>query len=141
MRLPALIPYVAVTIVTSLIGGFAIQNVYPWPVLVILGYGFSGLAVSSMPTIAIAYAIDCFKPISGEIMVVATVLKNVLGFCLTYWIFEVAEETPLGWVSVFLVQFAVTMTPVVATVPLYFWGKRVRTYYRDSKLHRMEEII
>lgn len=106
-----------------------------------VGYGFSGLSVTSVPTIAIAYAIDCFKPISGEIMVVATVLKNVLGFCLSYWVFNVAATATDGWVTVFMVQFAVTMIPIVATVPLYIWGKRVRRWYRFSGLHRMEQMI
>lgn len=36
------------------------------------GLGFSGLALTSIPTISVAYAVDCYKTISGEIMVVAT---------------------------------------------------------------------
>lgn len=141
MRLPALIPYVAVTIITHVCGGIGIQRRWPWQAILVFGYGFSGLSVTSVPTIAIAYAIDCFKPISGEIMVVATVLKNVLGFCLSYWVFNVAATAKDGFVTVFMIQFAVTMLPIVATVPLYVWGKSLRRWYRFSDLHRMEQMI
>ncbi|GAB7353203.1 hypothetical protein MBLNU459_g3726t1 [Dothideomycetes sp. NU459] len=141
MRLPALLPYVAVTVITHVCGGIGIQRHWPWQAVLVLGYGLSGLSVTSVPTIAIAYAIDCFKPISGEIMVVATVLKNVLGFCLSYWVFDVAATAPGGFVAVYMVQFAVTMLPVAATLPLYLWGKSLRRWYRHSDLHRMEQMI
>lgn len=139
MRLPALLPYILITILCHIFGAFSYTQRWPWPSIITLSYGFSGLSVCSVPTIAIAYAIDCYKPISGEIMVVATVLKNVLGFGLSYWVFEV--EARQGWTGVYMTQFAITMLPVVCTVPLYFWGKRLRAWTRGSELHRMEEMI
>jgi len=70
---------------------------------------------------------------------VGTVLKNVLGFCLSYWVFDVMATR--GWVAVYMTQFAVSMFPVVLTVPLYFWGKNLRRWTKDSSLHRMESLI
>lgn len=72
-------------------------------------------------------------------MVVATVLKNVLGFCLSYWVFQV--EAKDGWVAVYMTQFAVSMIPVVLTIPLYFFGKSLRRWTKYSALHRMEALI
>lgn len=72
-------------------------------------------------------------------MVVATVFKNVLGFCLSYWVFQVAATN--GFIAVYMIQFAVTMAPIAATVPLYFWGKKLRRWTAGSDLHRMEEMI
>jgi hypothetical protein len=46
-----------------------------------------------------------------------------------------------GWVSVYMVQFAVSMVPVVAAVPLYYYGKTLRRWTKDSALHRMEALI
>jgi hypothetical protein len=46
-------------------------------------------------------------------------MKNVLGFCLSYWIFKVALNPNLGFVAVYMVQFAVDMLPIVLAVPLY----------------------
>jgi len=40
-----------------------------------------------------------------------------------------------------MTQFAVTMFPILLTVPLYYWGKSLRRFYRNSSLHRMEEMI
>ncbi|EMC92306.1 hypothetical protein BAUCODRAFT_38342 [Baudoinia panamericana UAMH 10762] len=136
MRLPALIPYVCFFIISHVVGAVGYTKLWSWSAIVVAGFGFSGLAVTSIPTIAIAYAVDCYKPISGEIMVVATVLKNVLGFCLSYWVFNVMAMD--GWVAVYMTQFAVSMLPVVLTIPLYFFGKNLRRWTRNSSLHRME---
>jgi len=77
-RLPALIPFAIITVILHVVGAVGTQNQWPWPAILVCGYGFSGLSVTTVPTIAIAYAIDCFKPISGEIMIVATILKNTV---------------------------------------------------------------
>ncbi|KXL45649.1 MAG: hypothetical protein FE78DRAFT_107500 [Acidomyces sp. 'richmondensis'] len=82
-----------------------------------MGLGFSGLALTSIPTISVAYAVDCYKTISGEIMVVATVLKNVLGFCLSYWILNVDARD--GWTAVYMTLFAASMFPVTCNSGLY----------------------
>ncbi|KAF2726042.1 MFS general substrate transporter [Polychaeton citri CBS 116435] len=144
MRLPAMIPYMVFFIISHVIGatGYAAaMTPKPWPVysIIVCGFGFSGLAVTSIPSIAIAYAVDCYKPIAGEIMIVATVLKNVLGFCLSYWVFDVAVRD--GWVAVYMTQFAVSMAPAACTIPLYFFGKNLRRWTAKSDLHRMESMI
>jgi MFS family permease len=139
MRLPALLPYCCFFVISHVVGAVGYQRLWPWQAIVVCGFGFSGLAVTSIPAIAIAYAIDCYKPISGEIMVVGTVLKNVLGFCLSYWVFDIMASD--GWVTVYMIQFAVSMLPVVLTVPLYVYGKSLRRMTKDSEIHRMEVLI
>ncbi|KAK3110093.1 hypothetical protein LTR53_015974 [Teratosphaeriaceae sp. CCFEE 6253] len=139
MRLPALLPYCCIFLISHVVGAVGYEKLWPWQAIVVCGFGFCGLAVTSMPTIAIAYAVDCYKPISGEIMVVATVMKNVLGFCLSYWVFDVLAQS--GWVAVYMTQFAYDMLPVVLTIPLYFFGKKLRRWTRNSDLHRMEASI
>ena len=139
MRLPALIPYIGLFIVSHVVGAVGYERLWPWQAILVCGFGFSGLAVTSVPTIALAYAIDCYKPVSGEIMVVATVMKNTLGFCLSYWVFNIFARD--GWTTVYMIQFAVDMLPIVLTVPLYFWGKNLRRWTKNSNLHRMETMI
>ena len=134
MRLPALIPYVCFFIISHVVGAVGYDRIWPWQAIIVCGFGFSGLAVTSIPTIAIAYAVDCYKPISGEIMTDATVLKNVLGFCLSYWVFDVAARD--SWTAVYMTQFAVSMLPVVMTVPLYYFGKSLRRLTKGAALHR-----
>ncbi len=84
MCLPALLPYAILTGIGTVIGGIAYLRSWDWEVICVAGYCFTGLSVTTIPTIAIAYAMDCYKPISGEIMVVATVMKNTCGFGMSY---------------------------------------------------------
>lgn len=142
MRLPALVPYMVVTMLSAILGGLAYQRQWAWGHIVVWGYGFAGLSVTTVPTIAIAYAIDCYKPISGEIMVVATVCKNFIGFSYSYWVFDIAHTSKDGWLTPAMIIFACVVGPAVLAVPLYFGvGKRLRYWTRHSDVHRMEELI
>lgn len=138
MRLPALIPIFITTAIGNIIGGLGYQRQCSWPIILVFGYGLTGLSVTTLPAIAVAYAVDCYKPISGEIMVVATVIKNTIGFSMSYWI------TPLGarkgLLAPAMIEFALTMGPMLLTVPLYFCGKRLRRFTRNSTFHQWSEM-
>jgi hypothetical protein len=133
MRLPALIPYVLLTIVGVVIGGVGYDWLWGWPVILVIGYGFSGLCVTTAPTIAIAYAVDCYKPVSGEIMVVATVIKNTCGFVMSYWVIPMIARR--GCLLPTMVEFALTIGPMVSGLPIYLYGKRLRRMMSHSSVH------
>lgn len=139
MRLPALIPFAALSLIGIVIGGLGYEHLWPWQSILVLGYGLTGLSVTSLPTIAIAYAIDCYKPISGEIMVVATVLKNTQGFGMSYWVPPLAAER--GLLVPCMVQLGLHAGSCIISVVFYIWGKKLRRMTKDSKMHQMEEII
>lgn len=142
MRLPALIPYMIITMLSAILGGLAYQRSWAWAHIVVWGYGLAGLSVTTVPTIAVAYAIDCYKPISGEIMVVATVCKNFIGFSYSYWVFDVAHTSKDGWLTPAMIIFACVIGPAVLAVPLYYgMGKKLRHWTRHSDVHRMEDVI
>jgi MFS family permease len=142
MRLPALWFYMVITMLSLILGGLAYQRSWAWGHIVVWGYGFAGLSVTTVPTISIAYAIDCYKPISGEIMVVATVCKNFIGFSYSYWVFDLAHESKDGWIMPAMIIFACTVGPALFTFPLYYGlGKRIRRWSKNSDVHRMEEMI
>jgi MFS family permease len=142
MRLPALLPYMIVTMLSAILGGLAYQHTWAWGHIIVWGYGLAGLSVTTVPTIAIAYAIDCYKPISGEIMVVATVCKNFIGFSYSYWVFNIAHTSKDGWLTPAMIIFACVVGPAVFAFPLYFGvGKKIRNWTRHSDFHRMEELI
>lgn len=133
MRLPALIPYCITTVIGIVIGGLGYQRKWDWPIILVIGYGFSGLCVTAVPTIAIAYAVDCYKPISGEIMVVATVIKNTCGFGMSYWVSPLAARK--GWLTPAMIEFALTVGPILLGIPIYFFGKKLRKLTRNSVVH------
>ncbi|PYH63816.1 MFS general substrate transporter [Aspergillus vadensis CBS 113365] len=116
MRLLALIPPSVILLISVLVGSFAILDLWPWPVLLIFAYGLSGLVVSAMSSNAVAYAMDSYKPVSGEIMAVVTIIRNTCGFTMSYWL-------------------ALTFGPLALGVPMYLFGKRLRVWTKDSSVH------
>ncbi|GLA31558.1 hypothetical protein AnigIFM63326_010235 [Aspergillus niger] len=134
MRLLALIPPAGILLLSVLVGAFAILSSWPWPVLLIFGYGLSGLVVSAMSSIAVAYAMDSYKPVSGEIMAVVTIVRNTCGFSMSYWVPSLAERR-LGYFLPAMVQLALTFGPLVLGVPMYFFGKRLRMWTRNLSVH------
>ncbi|KAJ5176705.1 Major facilitator superfamily domain general substrate transporter [Penicillium canariense] len=54
------------TTIEIVIGGLGYQKLWDWPIIVVIGYGFSGLCVTAVPTVAVAYTVDTYKSISAE---------------------------------------------------------------------------
>lgn len=73
MRLVAMVPYVLIMIVGSVVTAVGYDRHWPWQVIVIIGYSFLGIQVAALPSIASTYAIDSYKPITGSIFVTITV--------------------------------------------------------------------
>jgi hypothetical protein len=122
MCLGALVPFFITTAIGLVVGGLGYQHRWSWPIILIFGYGLAGLTVTTVPTVIIAYAIDSYKPLAGEIMVVATVVKNTCGFGMSYWVPQLAAEH--GLLAPAMVQFALSIGTLVLAVPVYFYGKR-----------------
>jgi hypothetical protein len=116
MRLPALIPYFVTTIIGIVVGGLAYERQWKWQLILVFGYGLTGLSVTTVPTIAIAIAVECYKPIAREIMVVATVLKNTGRFVMSSWVPLAVRE---GLLSPVMVEFALTIGLMLLAVALY----------------------
>ncbi|KAK5203328.1 hypothetical protein LTR41_010971 [Exophiala xenobiotica] len=83
MRLQALYPFIAATLIGMLVVGLAYQKKWPWEVIIILGFTLVGVQVVAIPAISVSYAVDCYKPVAGQIMVTVTVVKNTFGFGMT----------------------------------------------------------
>ena len=137
MRLVALIPFTVLMTIGIVVGGIAQDRQWPWGLIVVFGYAGAGLTVTSIPTIVIAYAIECYKPLAGEIMIVATVIKNTCGFGMSYWLPILTARS--GLLEPAMVQYACAMGPLALGVFVYFFGKRLRMMTKDSYVHRMSE--
>lgn len=120
MRLLALVPFVGVMVVGCVVIGVGYHRAWPWEAIVVLGYTFVGVQVIALPTIAVAYAVDCYKPVSGEILVICTAVKNTFAFAMSWW---VGELTPMQSV---MVLFACTAGSCFGGIPIYFYGKKLR---------------
>ena len=135
MRLWAMVPYFAAMVLGCIVIILGYRNQWPWQAIVVFGYTCIGLQVIALPTIAVAYAVDCYKPISGEILVICTVFKNTVGFSMAYW---VQDLTPANAV---LVLFATNAGACLLGIPIYFFGKRLRQFSRNSAVHLMEKVM
>ncbi|CAJ2502185.1 Uu.00g095790.m01.CDS01 [Anthostomella pinea] len=92
MRLPAMIPYVLIMILGSVVTAVGYDYHWPWQAIVIIGYGCLGMQVSALPSIASTYAVDSYKPITGSLFVAITVNKNVWGYGVSKFLTPWAEE-------------------------------------------------
>jgi len=135
MRLWAIIPYFFVMVLGCIVIGLGYRYQWPWEAIVIFGYTCVGIQVVALPTIAVAYAVDSYKPISGEILVICTVFKNTFGFGMSWW---VPTLTPFQSV---MVLFAINAGACLCGIPIYFVGKRLRKITRNSKVHGFEAIM
>lgn len=138
MRLPALIPFFIITVIGIVVGGLGYQRLWSWPIVVVVGYGFAGVTVTTVPTIVTAYAIDCYRPLSGEIMVMITVVKNTCGFVMSYWIPTLAAK--YGFIGPAMVQFSLATGPLLLAIPVYFFGKKLRILTKGSAVHKFSEF-
>jgi hypothetical protein len=134
MRLPALYPFILSAGIGMLVIALGYQRHWPWEAIVVLGFTLVGVQVVAIPTIAITYAIDCYKPIAGQIMVIATVCKNTFGFGMTYYVNDWAVRD--GFVPPIMLLGGMTVGfTLLGVVLLGRWGKTVRGWSRDAKVH------
>ncbi|RNJ54675.1 hypothetical protein D7B24_009498 [Verticillium nonalfalfae] len=102
-------------------------------VIVVLGYTSAGIQVAALPSIASTYAIDCYKPVTGPLMVAITVNKNVWGYGMGKFITPWTIKS--GFIPVFMTNMALTVFWCGLGVVFYFHGKTFRRWTRNSKVH------
>ncbi|KAK8127835.1 MFS general substrate transporter [Apiospora sp. TS-2023a] len=135
-RLPALIPYVALCLVGMTVTAVGYQRSWPWAATVVAGYMLVGIQVVGIPAIAIAYAVDCYKTLPGEIMIAATIVKNTFGFGMIFFFNDWAATG--GYLSPVLTLMAITVGICVIGLAVFIpFGKKFRHMTKDSKLHSL----
>lgn len=72
MRLVAMVPYIIIMIIGSVVTAVGYDHHWPWQVIVIVGYTCLGIQVAALPSIASTYAIDSYKPVTGSVFVTIT---------------------------------------------------------------------
>ncbi|KAI8628195.1 putative MFS transporter [Xylariaceae sp. FL1651] len=133
MRLPALIPYVCCNVVGMVVTAVGYQRSWPWEAIVVVGYMLVGLQVVGIPAIAIAYAVDCYKALPGEIMIAATIVKNTFGFGMIFYFNDWAAR---GYIAPVLTLMALTVGfSVIGLVVFIPFGKQFRRWTKNSNLH------
>ncbi|KAH9908492.1 putative MFS transporter [Xylariomycetidae sp. FL2044] len=136
MRLPALVPFVCANLVGMAVAAVGYQRQWPWEAVVVLGYTLVGMQVVGIPAVAIAYAVDCYRALPGEIMIAATVVKNTFGFGLGFYFNDWAARD--GYLAPVLMLMAITVGPSLLGLAVFIpFGKKFRRMTKDSKLHSL----
>lgn len=82
-RLWGLLVYCPFILIGLLLWGVGAAHGLPWPVLC-LGAAFCGYTNVAGGAYALAYAVDCFKEISGESIVSVILCRNTMSFAFNY---------------------------------------------------------
>ncbi|KAK6957342.1 hypothetical protein Daesc_000126 [Daldinia eschscholtzii] len=136
MRLPALVPYICANLVGMVITAVGYQRAWAWEVIVVVGYSLVGLQVVGIPAVAIAYAVDSYKTLPGEIMIAATIVKNTFGFGMIFFFNDWATRS--GFIPPVLLLMALTCGFSILGLLVFIpWGKQFRRWTKDSKLHSL----
>ncbi|KAK1701011.1 major facilitator superfamily domain-containing protein [Colletotrichum godetiae] len=135
MRLPAMIPFVIIMVFGNIITAVGYQNHWSWPIIVVLGYASAGIQVAALPSIASTYAIDCYKPVTGPLMVAITVNKNVWGYGMGKFITPWTIEA--GFIPAFMTNMALTVFFCACGAIFYYYGKTFRRWTRNSTVHNL----
>ncbi|KAH6880728.1 serine/threonine kinase 16 [Thelonectria olida] len=134
MRLVSLIPFVVLSGIALIVVGLGFDREWPWQAIVVVGFSGIGLMTVSLSTIGITYAVDCYKPVSGQIMVIATVLKNSFGFGMGYYVTDWVKAD--GFIPLLMSEFALIIGPaILGGVFFYLYGKKFRKMSRNAKVH------
>lgn len=91
----------------------------------VLTFGFANMSLAFASTCVFGYVIDCFPKLSEEAFV-AINTRNLLTFGLTYFVNSwLARDGPL---EVFCVLGALFLFVCALTLPLWIFGKRIRSW-------------
>jgi hypothetical protein len=86
---------------------------------------------------AMTYTIDSYRPIAGEFLVSATINKNVWGYGVSKFITEWILAD--GFIAPIMTNNGLTLLWVIGGgVGLFFFGKTVRRWTKDSSVHKLE---
>ncbi|KAJ5206440.1 Major facilitator superfamily domain general substrate transporter [Penicillium cf. griseofulvum] len=135
MRLPAMIPYVIISIIGNFIVAFGYQYKWDWKIIVFIGYTAAGIQVAALPAITSTYAVDSYKPVAGSIFVAITVNKNLWGYGFSRFITKWVEES--GFVKPIMLNMSLTALWCFCAIPFYFYGKKLRGWTAKSSVHKM----
>lgn len=155
MRLVALAPFV----VSCLLGGVLIaigyQHHWSWAAIVVAGYGLLGFVLPAISAISLTYAvsssargpflgsklttfpfpqIDSYKPVAGEILVAATMIKNLWAYGMTKYFNNWIASA--GYIPPIMFNTSLAVFIFLLAMPLFYIGKRFRGWTRNSVAHR-----
>ncbi|EEU35526.1 uncharacterized protein NECHADRAFT_55517 [Fusarium vanettenii 77-13-4] len=106
--------------------GQSLNNVEPWPVPVIVCLGMINLGIQFGIVGLVSYVIDSHRHEAVEAYAMMSFAKNIFAFGITFYV--------NNWIAVqgvrdtFFVIGGITIAISMATVPMYIYGKKARSF-------------
>ncbi|KAL3481004.1 putative polyamine transporter [Aspergillus californicus] len=137
-RLPALVIPGIIGPGGILIFGLCIANQVHW-IGAAFGYAMQAFGVAAISNVAVTYSLECYKPITGEALVIIFVIRNTIGMLLSLYASDwISRQGPA---AVFGEMTAIQVASVLVAVPLFFWGGPLRAWTsRYGPLRRFHGI-
>lgn len=133
MRLPVMIPFFVIQLIGFVCISQGMQDKWPWEAIVIVGFTFTGIQVAALANIICTYAVDCYRPVAGDILLLGSLVKDLWAYGVSKWL--PAYFMKSGFITPLWVCYTVTLVPLALTIPLYFFGKTFRRWSRNSSIH------
>ncbi|RDL31800.1 Uncharacterized protein BP5553_09202 [Venustampulla echinocandica] len=111
MRLWAIVPFIFLVPIGSLMFGIGLNNKVPWPAITV-GLGLYRAGIAPISGITITYLTDSYKDVIGDGLVGVTIVRNVFS---TAFIFALSP-----WVAAVGIKYVLVTIVLIATVILSF---------------------
>ncbi|KAL4806068.1 MFS general substrate transporter [Aspergillus unguis] len=108
-----------------LIFGLCIANNVHW-IGSAFGYAMQAFGVAAISNVAVTYCLDCYKPITGEALVIIFVIRNTIGMLISLYGADWINRQ--GPAAVFGEMTAIQAASVLLAIPLFFWGQPLRAW-------------
>jgi len=82
------------------------------------------------------FYLDCYKPAAGEILVIATIIKNSYGFGMTFFVNDWAANS--GYQVMWCIP-GITLVLCLLAIPVFFYGKAMRRWSKNDSVHGHHE--
>ncbi|PMD14114.1 MFS general substrate transporter [Hyaloscypha hepaticicola] len=91
-----------------------------------VGFAMLGFGLTTASNVVVTYAIDAYRPISGEVLAIVFVVRNVMACILSLYIADwiKVEGVEKAFGEIVTIQYAILSLSVV----LFFFGKRIRAF-------------
>ena len=135
MRLPTIAIGAVLTIVGSLVYAGCISRHTHW-IGPVIGLAIQSAGCQTGANIAVTYSVDSHLEMSAELMVTIASIKSLIAWIFTWvsndWI------TSQGILQMYGILSAVTGVLFLTTIPLYYYGKRIRAWlHKQNWMHKL----
>lgn len=148
-RLPALLPTMISYPASLVLFGLALENKLHWivptvaigmckspvghpdltrsPGIKVLTRSYfltDAFGLSASGAVTMAYTIDAYRPVAGEVVVTQMGFKSAVTFLMSFYAIPWIDKD--GYAGAFAAMAAITFVVFAGWIPMYIWGKRLR---------------